>query len=254
MHTQPRLWIVLFASLIDCFSEFIRPPEYDEDQDADNDMRRNSPYAEGARISVLFDTNIREVDLRIFGDSDEDSSVWETQYDIANVTTSDEDTIYWFGLWDGKEGPRLARSQYVNVSAPEPDKSSSISATEISSFATQLSTTREAQSSVTESILATISQEPSEGTNRDSNSGLSGGEKAGAIVGGVIGGLSILVCVGWLFWKRHKRNKHDLKAQEELVEQHRSQQCLDTRVELPADDTTNPRHYATSPAGLHEAP
>lgn len=264
------LVVVLFTTLTDCYSKFIRPPEYNEDQDADKDMRRNSPYVEGAKISILFDTNIRNTELRICQvidhdewksvcrslttDDESESNELEAEYDIAKTATNDEDTVYWFGLWDGEDGPRLARSQYVNVSAPESQESSSVMISETSTLATQLSTTQEPTSTTTEPISTTVSPELNEETSSPSNSGLSRGERAGAIAGGVIGALLILGFAGWLLWTRFVKNKANKNSPAELPDQSQSQECSEARVELPVDDVTNARDYAKSPTGLYEAP
>lgn len=59
------LAVVLFTAAASCYSKFIRPPEFDGDQDADNDMRRNNRYDDGETVPILFDTNILETLLYI---------------------------------------------------------------------------------------------------------------------------------------------------------------------------------------------
>lgn len=56
----------VFASWASCFTKFIRPPERDPDQAADQDMTKNNHYDDGQTIPILFDTNIKKVDLYIW--------------------------------------------------------------------------------------------------------------------------------------------------------------------------------------------
>lgn len=55
----------LFASWASCFTKFLRPPERDPDQEADQNMTKNNQYNDGDIIPILFETNIKTVDLHI---------------------------------------------------------------------------------------------------------------------------------------------------------------------------------------------
>ena len=59
------LILSLFASWAVGFTKFIRHPEWDPDQEADQDMERNNHYDNGETIPILFDTNIKKVDLYV---------------------------------------------------------------------------------------------------------------------------------------------------------------------------------------------
>lgn len=56
----------LFASWASCFSKFLRPPERDPDQAVDQDMTKNNHYEDGEMIPILYNTNIKKVDLYIW--------------------------------------------------------------------------------------------------------------------------------------------------------------------------------------------
>ncbi|EWZ97345.1 hypothetical protein FOWG_01832 [Fusarium oxysporum f. sp. lycopersici MN25] len=232
----------LFASWASGFTKFIRPPERDPDQAADQDMTKNNHYDDGQTIPILFDTNIKNVDLYIWqfidaeknatslleSDGTSDPTGWKAQYDISNATENNEDCIYWFSLIDSKYGGTLAKSQYVNVSAPKAEE-----------------TTTDSSASVdTSSTL-----EPS------SKSGLSRGEIAGVAVGATIGGLLILGCVGWMVWRRRARMKNNA-ALAELPGNYNQDQPHSERPksELPAEPVVFPSERPRSPPRIYEAP
>lgn len=60
------LILSLFTSWASCFTKFLRPPERDPDQEADEDMTKNNQYDDGDIIPIFFETNIKTVDLHIF--------------------------------------------------------------------------------------------------------------------------------------------------------------------------------------------
>ncbi|EWZ45836.1 uncharacterized protein FOBCDRAFT_258948 [Fusarium oxysporum Fo47] len=232
----------VFASWASCFTKFIRPPERDPDQAADQDMTKNNHYDDGQTIPILFDTNIKKVDLYIWqfidaeknatslleSDGTSDPTGWKAQYDISNATENNEDCIYWFSLIDSKYGGTLAKSQYVNVSAPKAEET----------------TTDSSASGDTSSTL-----EPS------SKSGLSRGEIAGVAVGATIGGLLILGCVGWMVWRRRARMKNNA-ALAELPGNYNQDQPHSERPksELPAEPVVFPSERPRSPPRIYEAP
>ncbi|EXL63188.1 hypothetical protein FOCG_01554 [Fusarium oxysporum f. sp. radicis-lycopersici 26381] len=232
----------VFASWASCFTKFIRPPERDPDQAADQDMTKNNHYDDGQTIPILFDTNIKKVDLYIWqfidaeknatslleSDGTSDPTGWKAQYDISNATENNEDCIYWFSLIDSKYGGTLAKSQYVNFSAPKAEETT-----------TDSSASGDASSTL----------EPS------SKSGLSRGEIAGVAVGATIGGLLILGCVGWMVWRRRARMKNNA-ALAELPENYNQDQPHSERPksELPAEPVVFPSERPRSPPRIYEAP
>ncbi|KAF5261908.1 hypothetical protein FOXYS1_7373 [Fusarium oxysporum] len=233
----------VFASWASCFTKFIRPPERDPDQAADQDMTKNNHYDDGQTIPILFDTNIKKVDLYIWqfidaeknatsllesSDGTSDPTGWKAQYDISNATENNEDCIYWFSLIDSKYGGTLAKSQYVNVSAPKAEET----------------TTDSSASGDTSSTL-----EPS------SKSGLSRGEIAGVAVGATIGGLLILGCAGWMVWRRRARMKNNA-ALAELPGNYNQDQPRSERPksELPAEPVVFSSERPRSPPRIYEAP
>ncbi|KAH7490091.1 hypothetical protein FOMA001_g3842 [Fusarium oxysporum f. sp. matthiolae] len=206
-------------------------------------MTKNNHYDDGQTIPILFDTNIKKVDLYIWqfidaeknatsllesSDGTSDPTGWKAQYDISNATENNEDCIYWFSLIDSKYGGTLAKSQYVNVSAPKAEETT-----------TDSSASRDASSTL----------EPS------SKSGLSRGEIAGVAVGATIGGLLILGCVGWMVWRRRARMKNNA-ALAELPGNYNQDQPHSERPksELPAEPVVFPSGRPRSPTRIYEAP
>lgn len=162
------------------------------------------------------------------GDGTSDPTGWKAQYDISNATENNEDCIYWFSLIDSKYGGTLAKSQYVNVSAPKAEETT-----------TDSSASGDASSTL----------EPS------SKSGLSRGEIAGVAVGATIGGLLILGCVGWMVWRRRARMKNNA-ALAELPGNYNQDQPHSERPksELPAEPVVFPSERPRSPPRIYEAP
>ncbi|EXA51113.1 hypothetical protein FOVG_03585 [Fusarium oxysporum f. sp. pisi HDV247] len=249
----------LFASWASCFTKFIRPPERDPDQAADQDMTKNNHYNDGETIPILFNTNIKKVDLYIWqfidaeknatsllesSDGTSDPTGWKAQYDISNATENNEDCIYWFSLIDNKYGGTLAKSQYVNVSAPKAEETKTVTA---SVAVTTLTTETTTDSSASRDASSTL--EPS------SKSGLSRGEIAGVAVGATIGGLLILGCVGWMVWRRRARMKNNA-ALAELPGNYNQDQPHSERPksELPAEPVVFPSERPRSPPRIYEAP
>ncbi|KAF5632443.1 uncharacterized protein FTJAE_7553 [Fusarium tjaetaba] len=236
------LLLCLFASWASCFSKFLRPPEQDPGQAVDQDMTKNSHYEDGEMIPILWDTNIKKVDLYIWQFIDaqknttarlEDngtspSSDWKAQYDISNATENNEDCIYWFTLMDSKYGGTLAKSQYVNVSAPKAEETT-----------TDSSASRETDSA----------------PETSSKSGLSRGEIAGIAVGATIGGLLFLGGIGLLFWRRRMRRKNDAVVAELPGNYEQDQpQSERPKSELPAEPVVFPAERPRSPPRIYEAP
>ncbi|WZH48346.1 uncharacterized protein QYS62_009520 [Fusarium acuminatum] len=236
------LMFSLFASWSSCFTKFLRPPERDPDQEADQDVTKNNQYHDGDTIPILIDTNIKTVDLHILqvindgrarfsclGDVNTlDSFSWKAQYDMLNVTENEEDCIYWFRIIDPRYGARLAESQYVNVSAPKAEE-----------------TTTDASSS----------KEAGSASETSSKSGLSRGEIAGVAVGATIGGLLILGVIGWVAWKGRMRRKNDA-APAELPDSYNQDRPYSERPksELPAEPVVFSSESPRSPPIIYEAP
>ncbi|KAF4959538.1 hypothetical protein FGADI_1605 [Fusarium gaditjirri] len=251
----------LFATWASCFSKFIRPPERDPDQEADRDMAQNNQYDDGKRIPILFNTNIKKVDLYIWqfidaeknttalleSDGTSESTSWKAQYDISNATENNEDCIYWFSLVDRISGGILAESQYVNVSAPTAKETTTVTASTASTAVTSLTTETTTDSSASRDSSST--REPS------SKSGLSRGEIAGVAVGATIGGLLILGGIGWILWRRRARSKSDA-ALAELPGNDNQEQPYSERPksELPAEPVVFPSERPRSPPRIYEAP
>jgi hypothetical protein len=272
------LILSLFVSWASCFTKFIRPQERDPDQEADLDMTKNNHYNDGETIPILFDTNIKEVDLYIWqfidaeknttsllksrrnlslmlivlliqsvGDGQSDPDGWKAQYDISNVTENMEDCIYWFSINDSKFGGKLAESQYVNVSAPKAEETKTIT---VSMALTTLTT--ETTTSTTD---ASLSDEASSMSEPGSKTGLSRGGIAGVAVGATIGGLLILGSIGWMVWRRRARRKNDA-ALAELPGDYSQDHPYSERPksELPAEPVVFPSESPRSPPRIYEAP
>jgi hypothetical protein len=70
------LILSLLASLASCFTKFLRPPEWDPDQEVDRDMTKNYQYDDGESIPILFNTNIKKVDVYILQVQGDENSEW----------------------------------------------------------------------------------------------------------------------------------------------------------------------------------
>ncbi|EXM07512.1 hypothetical protein FOIG_02518 [Fusarium odoratissimum NRRL 54006] len=171
-------------------------------------------------------------------DGTSDPTGWKAQYDISNATENNEDCIYWFSLIDSKYGGTLAKSQYVNVSAPKAEETKTV---------TTLTTETTTDSSTSRDTSSTL--EPS------SKSGLSRGEIAGVAVGATIGGLLILGGIGWMVWRKRARRKNDA-APAELPGNYNQDQPHSERPksELPAEPVIFPSERPRSPPRIYEAP
>ncbi|KAL5600472.1 hypothetical protein FOVSG1_008284 [Fusarium oxysporum f. sp. vasinfectum] len=215
-------------------------------------MTKNNHYNDGETIPILFNTNIKKVDLYIWqfidaeknatslleSDGTSDPTGWKAQYDISNATENNEDCIYWFSLIDSKYGGTLAKSQYVNVSAPKAEETKTV---------TTLTTETTTDSSTSRDTSSTL--EPS------SKSGLSRGEIAGVAVGATIGGLLILGGIGWMVWRKRARKENDA-APAELPGNYNQDQPHSERPksELPAEPVIFPSERPRSPPRIYEAP
>ncbi|KAM0074885.1 hypothetical protein ACKRZS_012944 [Fusarium odoratissimum] len=199
------------------------------------------------QINILTDTSKVKIKLEMsfiykpaasLGDGTSDPTGWKAQYDISNATENNEDCIYWFSLIDSKYGGTLAKSQYVNVSAPKAEETKTV---------TTLTTETTTDSSTSRDTSSTL--EPS------SKSGLSRGEIAGVAVGATIGGLLILGGIGWMVWRKRARRKNDA-APAELPGNYNQDQPHSERPksELPAEPVIFPSERPRSPPRIYEAP
>ncbi|SCV27206.1 uncharacterized protein FFB14_01439 [Fusarium fujikuroi] len=232
----------VFTTLASCFSKSLRPPERDPDQAVDQDMTKNNHYEDGEMIPILYNTNIKKVDLyiwqfidaeknttaRLENDGTSDSTGWKAQYDISNATENNEDCIYWFSLMDSTYEGTLAKSQNVNVSAPKAKETTTDSPT---------------------------SRDTSPTLESSSNHGFSRGEIAGVAVGATIGGLLILGGIGWMVWRMRARRIND-GTLAELPGHYAQEQPQSERPksELPAEPVVFPRERPRSPPRIYEAP
>ncbi|KAG7406510.1 hypothetical protein LZL87_010551 [Fusarium oxysporum] len=267
------LVLTLLATLGSCYSKFTRPPEWDSEQDADRDMILNQHYDTGDKIPILYETNLKNTELwvwQVLDDFDAGAQLkdietsWQAQYDIADALRNDEDSVYYFELYQPDDKAQLAKSQYVNVSAPRRDKTEtvtvSVSLSRILTFSTQASTLQTSTTSASDTDTgptdSSSSDEPDSTSEAKSGSGLSSSATGGVAAGATIGGLLIFGGIGWLAWRRLARKKQDRPISElpaDLPQQHQPDPSQ-TKAELTGDPGTYPPGYARSPSGIHEAP
>jgi F0F1-type ATP synthase assembly protein I len=166
---------------------------------------------------------------------------------MLNVTENEEDCIYWFRIIDPRYGARLAESQYVNVSAPKAEETTTVTASMVLTTFTAETTT-----STTD---ASSSKEAGSASETSSKSGLSRGEIAGVAVGATIGGLLILGVIGWVAWKGRMRRKNDA-APAELPDSYNQDRPYSERPksELPAEPVVFSSESPRSPPIIYEAP
>ncbi|KAG9502252.1 hypothetical protein J7337_005078 [Fusarium musae] len=269
--TTIGLVLTLLAPLASCYSKFSRPPEWDSEQDADRDMLLNQHYDAGDKIPILYETNLKNTELWIYQVLDDidggaqiegTGTYWQAQYDIAGALSDNEDSVYYFQLYEPDDKSQLARSQYINVSAPisETPVSVSVSTSKISTFSTEPSTlqtsTTLASNSNTAPTDSSSSDETDSSSETKSSPGLSSAATGGVAAGAAIGGLLIIGGIGWLAWRRLARKKQDRPVSElpaDLPQQHH----LDppqAKAELSGDPGIYPTGYARSTPGIHEAP
>ncbi|PNP61082.1 hypothetical protein FNYG_14170 [Fusarium nygamai] len=269
--TTIGLVLTLFANLGSCYSKFARPPEWDSEQDADGDMLLNQHYDTGDKIPILYETNLKNTELwiwQVLDDQDAGAQIegtgtyWQAQYDIAGALSNNEDSVYYFQLYEPDDKAQLARSQYVNVSAPmsETTVSVSVPTSKISTFATEASILQTSTTLAVDTDAAPTDSTSSDQTDSSSET-KSGNELSSAAIGGVaagatIGGLLIFGGIGWLAWRRLARKKQDRPISElpaDLPQQHQPD-LSQTKAELTGDPDTYPPGYARSTPGIHEAP
>nr|RBQ99810.1 hypothetical protein FVER53263_09339 [Fusarium verticillioides] len=269
--TTAGLVLTLLAPLASCYSKFARPPEWDAEQDADRDMVLNQHYDTGDKIPILYETNLKKTELwiwQVLDDIDAGAQIegtgtyWQAQYDIAGALSNNEDSVYYFQLYEPDDKAQLARSQYVNVSAPMSETPISVSApaSKISTFSTEVSTlqtsTTLAGNTNTVPTDSSSSDETDPSSETNSRPGLSSAATGGVAAGAAIGGLLIVGGIGWLTWRWLARKKQDRPISElpaDLPQQNQPDPPQ-TKAELTGDLVTYPPSYATSPSGIHEVP
>ncbi|KAF4436818.1 hypothetical protein FACUT_6167 [Fusarium acutatum] len=271
------LALTLLATLGSCYSKFARPPEWDSEQDTDGDMLLNQHYNTGDKIPILYETNLKNTELWIWqvlddidagaqlkGTGTGTGTYWQAQYDIAGALSNNEDSVYYFELYEPDDKSQLAKSQYVNVSAPRRDKTEtvtvSVSMSKTLTFSTQASTLQTSTTLSSDSNTAPTDSPSSDETDSSSETksgpGLSSAATGGVAGGAAIGGLLIFGGIGWLVWRRLARKKQDRPISElpaDLPQQHQPD-LSQTKAELAGDPGTYPPGYARSPSGIHEAP
>ncbi|KAG4260202.1 hypothetical protein FPRO04_08748 [Fusarium proliferatum] len=265
MTIVPILTLILsiFATDVSCITRFLRPPQWITGLDSEAGLGKNIRYSVGDTIELLWGTNLEKVELflvqetisrTVRKDLDASRTEWKAEWDVSGLAEGNEDSLYWFALRDPDDpGMDIASTQYFNVTAPEPE----ISTTTIT---THMTTSKTVGISTTQIIpRPTVTVQPTNeevSSDAGSDSGISRSETAGAAVGGTIGGLILLGAIGWLIWRRLGRSKRNTDAS--MVSQsHQGQaNCSETKAELPGDPAVEvyPSGYARSPPGLHEAP
>ncbi|KAF4963446.1 hypothetical protein FSARC_8543 [Fusarium sarcochroum] len=269
---------LIFASPVYCDTNFVRPAPWDRNQDADEDPRNNRRYDAGDTIHVIWETDLDKVDVVIWtkdgGVSDygylskQQKSTdisWIAEYDARDRTKSNEDSVYWFALYEPGVNSPVARSQYVNVSAPEAHETKTVIVSRTISFKIQESSTTKliltpttesnAESTTEPTTTGPFSSQDTSLNDATTKSGLSGGAIAGIAVGATLGGLLFLGGTGWLIWKRLAKSRKDPDVPNGLQSQ--QQQESDSGVpkaELPGYPETHSSNFARSVPGLHEAP
>ncbi|KAF5548775.1 hypothetical protein FPHYL_9835 [Fusarium phyllophilum] len=265
------LVLTLLATLGSCYSKFARPPEWDSEQDADGDMLLNQHYDAGDKIPILYETNLKNTELwiwQVLDDIDAGAQIegtgtyWQAQYDIAGALRNNEDSVYYFQLYEPDDKAQLARSQYVNVSAPmsETTVGVSVPTSTISTFSTEASiletSTTLAVDTDTAPTDSSSSDETESSSETKSGSGLSSAATGGVAAGAAIGGLLIFGGIGWLAWRKLAGKKQDRPISElpaDLPQQHQPDPSQ-IKAELTGDPGSYPPGYARSPSGIHEAP
>ncbi|GKU06673.1 unnamed protein product [Fusarium langsethiae] len=265
MHSTTILMhvVIVLATMAWCETTFTIPPNSKLEGIREGDMTENKRVEHGYKVAVAWETDLKETLLKIYQvgvygngfaafrtgvmeiketKSGVGLTYWDAEYDLFELATNNEDSVYWFGLWEvGKD--QVARSQYVNVSAPGPIETSSIS---VPAAPTSLQGASSTDGSVG---VEPTTVDPSV----DDDPGLSRGDTAGITAGSILGGLLILSGVGWVVWRKLASRKPDTEG---LQSQQQEQQLSssETKSELPGDFTTHPSEYARSQPGLHEAP
>ncbi|GKU21846.1 hypothetical protein FLAG1_09061 [Fusarium langsethiae] len=243
MHSTTILMhvVIVLATMAWCETTFTIPPNSKLEGIREGDMTENKRVEHGYKVAVAWETDLKETLLKIY-QVGVGLTYWDAEYDLFELATNNEDSVYWFGLWEvGKD--QVARSQYVNVSAPGPIETSSIS---VPAAPTSLQGASSTDGSVG---VEPTTVDPSV----DDDPGLSRGDTAGITAGSILGGLLILSGVGWVVWRKLASRKPDTEG---LQSQQQEQQLSssETKSELPGDFTTHPSEYARSQPGLHEAP
>lgn len=278
------LALTLFPCLAYCDAEFVRPPEIEPTREHDWDYANNVRYIIGDEIQISWKSDIPNTELWLVQLKDTSTqgaewmlldgrkslisilvlitdiytniasrTEWEVEYNVGGLSKNEEDSVYTFALWISRSGV-LAQSLFFNVSAPEPETTTTISKVLSITRATTQSiaeSTTQSEPSTTAKTAATSATIAEEDTGATPKSGLSKGETAGAAIGGTIGGLLIFGCVGWLLWKQISKKKRDQGIYEVPAEQ---LPVPEPKAELPGDHGSHIPGYARSPPGVFEAP
>ncbi|KAI1052356.1 hypothetical protein LB507_007556 [Fusarium sp. FIESC RH6] len=254
-------FLFLTASLLtifgSCENKFISPPDERDDERKRFDLEKNRRYVVGETIPLDWETDLDDIRLYIVQHLDSqiepfllDSSrtSWEAEYDLSNKLMKGEDTVYYFVLSHPRE-VYVTGSHYINVTAPKKDTTRTVTAPPSTVTIPQSRPIEPKTTSTTMSNTPEGTESASDGYESNSKSGMSQGEVAGAAVGGLVGALLIFGVAGWLLWMR--RSKTD-PVDSTAVQYH--EQAVETKAELPGNNTVHPSEYAKSPTGIYEAP
>ena len=179
------------------------------------------------------------------------STTWQAEYDKSNELENGEDSQYYFELWDLDVKERLASSVYFNVTAPKKQNTRTVNAPPSTVTVSQTPPINAEAKSTT---IKSTEEETKTAGDRETNiskSGTSRGEVAGAAVGGVVGGLLIAGAVSWVLWRRMAKRKSQAV---DLTTVQNQERIVETKAELPGDNSVHPSEYAKSPTGIYEAP
>ncbi|KAF5002021.1 hypothetical protein FGRMN_632 [Fusarium graminum] len=246
---------------------FIRPGEWDAENDADKDLANNARYEPGHKAKIIWETDLERVDILIsqklgnsyvwdyvIRDTELHNISWTFEYNQGGFKDLVGDSVYYFSMYEADVEGEIASSQYVNVSAPEEEAIPSTRFVLISTtvtFRDTISTTQH----TTGSKPTTNDPPPNETDTPSSvNAGLSQGAIAGIAVGAILGGVFIFGGLGWFLWNRSKRQGDPGSTNGVHNQEQQHSDVQSPKAELPGDSAAPLSHNARDVPGLHEAP
>ncbi|KAH7188082.1 uncharacterized protein B0J16DRAFT_381967 [Fusarium flagelliforme] len=260
-----RALFALTASLLgsfgSCDTKFISPPDWRDDKRNRGDPEKNKRYVVGETIPVQWETDNDRSYLLLFQVVPEPlpgwrlaiSTGWKASYDMSNQLENGEDSQYNFEIWDRDSRKQLASSLYFNVTAPKDDIRTFIFTAPPPSTVTVVQS-QPIEAKTTSTTIESTQQETKSAGDEEENIStpeMSPKEVAGAAVGGVVGGLLIFGAIGWLLWRGMAKRKSQPVDSATVQYQ---EQVVETKAELPGDNSVHPSEYAKSPTGIYEAP